>query len=420
MSDTMLSMRSSVYLGEHEFLVKCFIRCLVDPTIINMGTAVNALCEDIIQERFKKDDLFTHEPAWQHYMGLNGTPDLLKITATFLTERLGKGVEISPGNLRTTNGASAGLEALAFILSDPEDVILIPTPTYGRFFADMNERFKTKVVGFHLEENDKSKFCLTAELLEKKIIQEKNSGRSVKAFMYCNPHNPLGIIYPKDLTIRLMEVCKRHEVHFISDEIYGLSVFDPSSSFDSVLSIPRDELPDPERTHFMWGLSKDFGLAGFRLGFIHSYNRSLVQCLDGMSIFVSSSVHIQQVAAKLLSDKSWLDNIYFPTNLERLEKTFQLVNSRLSSLSVPVIRTQAGLFCWADFSLYLGTKDEAGEMELFEELMETAKVYIVPGSQFDCKIPGWFRIIFAVRSDVLDDGLDRIESVLKAKNICIM
>ena len=37
-----------------------------------------------------KDDLFTHEPAWQHYMGLNGTPDLLKITATFLTERLGK------------------------------------------------------------------------------------------------------------------------------------------------------------------------------------------------------------------------------------------------------------------------------------------------------------------------------------------
>ena len=46
-----------------------------------------------------------------------------------------QGVEISPGNLRTTNGASAGLEALAFILSDPEDVILIPTPTYGRYDA---------------------------------------------------------------------------------------------------------------------------------------------------------------------------------------------------------------------------------------------------------------------------------------------
>ena len=83
---------------------------------------------------------------------------------------------------------------------------------------------------------------MTADLLEKKITQEKNSGRAVKAFMYCNPHNPLGVIYPKDLTISLMEVCKKHEVHFISDEIYGLSVFDPSASFDSVLSIPREEV----------------------------------------------------------------------------------------------------------------------------------------------------------------------------------
>jgi len=315
--DNMLSTRSSVYLGEQEFLVKCFIKCIIDPEIINMGTAVNALCEDIMQERLQKDGLFTHEPAWQHYMGLNGTPDLLSVTANFLTERLGKGVVISPANLRTTNGVSAGLEALAFILSDPEDVILIPTPTYGRFFADMNERFKTNVIGFHLEANEDSQFCLSAQLLERKIIETKESGRAVKAFMYCNPHNPLGVVYPKDLTISLMEVCKKHEVHFISDEIYGLGVYDPSANFDSVLSIPRDELPDPERTHFMWGMSKDFGLAGFRLGFIHSYNSSMIQCLDGMSIFISSSVHIQQVTAKLLSDKAWLDNIYFPTNLAR-------------------------------------------------------------------------------------------------------
>ena len=122
----------------------------------------------------------------------------------------------------------------------------------------MNERFKTQIVGFHLEgkvilfitnvnsilisANEESKFSLSPELLERKIIQEKNSGREVKAFMYCNPHNPLGVVYPKDLTIGLMEVCRKYQVHFISDEIYGLSVFDPSASFDSVLSIPKDEV----------------------------------------------------------------------------------------------------------------------------------------------------------------------------------
>ena len=51
---TMLSTRANVYLTEPEFLVKSFIKCMIDPTIINMGTAVNALCEDILQDRFSK------------------------------------------------------------------------------------------------------------------------------------------------------------------------------------------------------------------------------------------------------------------------------------------------------------------------------------------------------------------------------
>jgi len=409
----MLSKRSAVYLGETEFLAKNFIKCMMDPTIMNTGTAVNALCEDIIQERLNKGDLFSHEPLWQHYFGLDGTPDLLEITAKLLTEKLGRGVTISSENLRATNGVSAGLEVLAFILTDPEDIVLVPTPTYARFFAEMNERFKTKVVGFHLEEDSESKFVLTPELLEKTIVEKKNSGQFVKAFMYCNPHNPLGVVYPKQLTLSLMEVCKRHQVHFISDEIYALSVFDPCVTFESVLSIPKEELPDPDRTHFMWGLSKDFGLAGFRIGFIHSYNKNFIQCMDGMCIFISSSVHIQQVASRLLSDHNWLDTVYFPGNISRLSSAFTTISMRLERLSIPVMPSKAALFCWADFSKYLPSKDTAGEMKLFNDLMDKAKVYMVPGSEFGCKIPGWFRLIFAVKPSVLIEALDRIEAFLR-------
>ena len=91
-------------------------------------------------------------------------------------------------------------------------------------------------------ESEESKFCLTPSLLENKILKEADSGKTVKAFMYCNPNNPLGVVYPRDLTISLMEVCKKHKVHFISDEIYALSVFDPATTFDSALSIPRKEV----------------------------------------------------------------------------------------------------------------------------------------------------------------------------------
>merc|ERR1719350_491095 len=121
-----------------------------------------------------------------------------------------------------------------------------------------------KVVGMSLGEG----YTLTADLLDKEILRRREEGGRVKAFLYCNPSNPLGVVYPRHLTLQLMRVCHRHGIHFISDEIYALSIFDSEEKFNSVLSIPIGEVPDPARTHVLWGLSKDFGLAGFRTGFI--------------------------------------------------------------------------------------------------------------------------------------------------------
>jgi len=375
---------------------------------VNLGTAVNGLCEDLLAEKLQQGDLWQHEREWQHYYGLNGTPDLLNVTANFLQERLAQGEKLSAENLRTVNGVSGGLEALAWIISDPGDVVIVPTPTYARFFADMNERMQTKVVGMPLENG----FELTAQLLEAAIVRQKNEGGNVKGFLYCNPNNPLGVVYPRQLTLDLMEVCKEHKVHFISDEIYALSVFDSSATFSSVLSLPVEKIPDPSRTHVLWGLSKDFGLAGFRLGFIYTHSSSLVTCLDGMCLYTCVPAHIQQVTARMLEDKDWLDKVYFPTNLQRLREAFLTVKQRLEGMNVKVLAAQAGLFCWADFSQFLISKDTKGEMELFDRMFQKSKLYLVPGSMFGCERPGWFRIIFAVTPDRLREGMNRLENML--------
>ena len=55
---------------------------------VNLGTGINALCEDILGERLLQGDLWDHQPSWQHYHGLGGTPDLLRTTSAFLQERL--------------------------------------------------------------------------------------------------------------------------------------------------------------------------------------------------------------------------------------------------------------------------------------------------------------------------------------------
>ena len=85
-------------------------------------------------------------------------------------------------------------------------------------------------------------FELTPQLLEGQILKQTQLGKKVKGFIFCNPNNPLGVVYSKELTISLMKVCRKYKVHFISDEIYALSVFDQSAKFQSILSIPKEEV----------------------------------------------------------------------------------------------------------------------------------------------------------------------------------
>ena len=63
-----------------------------------------------------------------------------------------------------------------------------------------------------------------------------------------------------------------------------------SSKF-SVLSI--DEVPDPERTHFLWGFSKDFGIASFRYGVLHTWNKDLMKIMEGMCLYSSVQAGVQ-------------------------------------------------------------------------------------------------------------------------------
>ena len=58
------------------------------------------------------------------------------------------------------------------------------------------------------------------------IKELKKEGYQVKAFIHCNPNNPLGDVYGEETTLNLMRVCKEHQIHFISDEIYALSIFE--------------------------------------------------------------------------------------------------------------------------------------------------------------------------------------------------
>ena len=134
-------------------------------------------------------------------------------------------------------GVTVCIEALGFALFEMGDVVITPTPTYARFFADLEERAGVELIGLPLSEEDD--FLLTSQKLEDKILELRKEGKSVQGFLFCNPSNPLGEIYPLELAEQLMKVCAKYQMHFLADEVYALSNYDTKIRFKSVLSLGK-------------------------------------------------------------------------------------------------------------------------------------------------------------------------------------
>ena len=162
------------------------------------------------------------------------------------------------------------------------------------------------------------------------------------------------------------------------------------------------DLPDPNRTHFIWGLSKDFGLAQFRFGVMYSWNEKLIKAMDSMCLYTCVEGHIQEIARKMLLDEKWLNQIYFPQNIQKLNLAYENCKYLFESFGCRVRPSKAGLFAWIDFSPFFKNTSKItvqDEKQLFSKMMDDHKIYIPNGTEFGSKDPGWFRIVFAIRPD---------------------
>jgi 1-aminocyclopropane-1-carboxylate synthase len=115
----------------------------------------------------------------------------------------------------------------------------------------------------------------TLDAFEDKIRELSQAGKKAQAVMLCNPNNPLGFNYPRATLVAYAAFCERHNLHLVSDEIYALSQFHNAEAsekervgFTSMLSVDvwREAKCNPARVHVLYGVAKDFGMNGLRIG----------------------------------------------------------------------------------------------------------------------------------------------------------
>ncbi|KAM9079822.1 putative inactive 1-aminocyclopropane-1-carboxylate synthase-like protein 2 [Megaptera novaeangliae] len=204
------------------------------------------------------------------------------------------------------NGCSSVFSALAMVLCDSGEAFLVPTPSYGGFIFRTHLYAKVELVPGHLEsrvtEANAYPFQLTVDKLEQALLGAKIEGKKVRGLVLINPQNPLGDVYSRDSVIEYLEFAKKYNLHVIIDEIYMLSVFDEAIPFHSVLSL--ESLPDPNKTHVIWGTSKDFGISGFCFGTLYTRNREVASAVSSFGYLHSISGVTQYKLCHLLQDRA--------------------------------------------------------------------------------------------------------------------
>ncbi|XP_021355984.1 probable inactive 1-aminocyclopropane-1-carboxylate synthase-like protein 2 [Mizuhopecten yessoensis] len=379
---------------------------------INLGTAENKLCEDLwlnkIAEVSGSANFVSQD--FLYYYACHGLDRVRKTFSQFIEERFKSKVKIEEEKLVLMDGVTAILNALAFTLADVGDVFLCPTPAYTRLKYDMLDIGGVDIyeVPMFDRESSDDPCKMRTDLLGSYLQRAKKDGLTVRGVIITNPHNPTGKVYTKQELAEVMEFCKREDLHIICDEIYALST-QGQGCFTSVLSM---SIPDPDKTHFIWGFSKDFGLSGFRCGVVYSHDVRIIGHLQKIAMFCAIPAPTQVLINGFLSDTEWLDKTYFPTYYNRAKENHKLVKDVLDELNIPTAyNCRNVIFIWMDLSQFLKERTREEEIKLFNKFMD-AGLYICPGTEMFCQIPGWFRLSYTYPKLHVKEGLRRFRAVL--------
>ena len=121
--------------------------------------------------------------------------------------------EIKKEWLRFTNGVVTAIYCFVNIFTKVDDAVLILTPVYYPFHNAVKDNNR-KLITCDLKNTD-GYFTIDYDEVEKKIVENK-----VKLFIQCSPHNPAGRVWKEEELAKILEICKKHNVLVISDEIH--------------------------------------------------------------------------------------------------------------------------------------------------------------------------------------------------------
>ncbi|MGL4607262.1 MAG: MalY/PatB family protein [Eubacteriaceae bacterium] len=281
-------------------------------------------------------------------------------------------------------------------LTNPGDSVIIQRPVYYPFEKVIKNNQRNLVNNPLYHNKDTGKYEINYKDFEEKIINNH-----VKAFILCNPQNPVGRVWKLEELQKLGAICLEHGVIIISDEIHQDFVF--SGHRHQVFANISDELSNVTIT--CTAPSKTFNLAGLetsniiiknsklRRGFIDEKNNQFVNDPNLMGLIACEAAYAY--------GRPWLDSLlhYLKDNVTLLN---DFINNNLPKIKL--IKPQGTYLAWLDFNaLNLNPNEQQAIM------INHAKLWLDPGTMFGPEGKGYERLNFACPKSTLLEACEGLK-----------
>lgn len=303
-------------------------------------------------------------------------------------------IQASKKELHFIPGIVAGIAYTLLCLTQPGDKVLVTTPVYPPFL-NLPRESERELVCSPLKITN-GRFEIDFEDLERKA-------EGCKLFIMSNPHNPAGTVWGTEVLKKIADICERHNVLVISDEIHADLTL-PGHQHVSYSTVSKKGIT------FM-APSKTFNIAGLGSSVCYIPDKALRKrffgWLDALGVAGGNIFAFTAAEAAFKDGEDWLRQM-----LEYLQENVQTLGLFMQERmpKVKAVLPEASYLAWLDFSDYGLTHEQ-----LKDKLLNEAKVALNDGTTFGGKeYEGCFRLNIGCPRAQLLDALERIAATLDA------
>lgn len=297
-----------------------------------------------------------------------------------------------------TSGVIPATAAALKAFTLPGEKVLIQTPVYNCFFSSIANCGCEPVENELVREGNTYRIDFAD--FEKRCADPKTT-----VFLLCNPHNPAGRVWTKDELERMNEICMRHDVKVISDEIHCELIM-PGYTFVPFASISE---ACADNSVILNSPTKNFNIAGLQIANIICKNREWLRRID-RAVNINETCDVNPFGVIALQEAynkgaEWIDelNAYLYDNYKALKDFF---HEELPKLEV--LKLEGTYLVWVDITALEFTSDEVAD-----KLLKEAKVWVNSGTMYGRKAgQGYLRINIATPRATLMEGLKRMGRLL--------